>query len=43
MPNIFYKNSCNNISKYKFNNFKLVCLNRNNIDYTKNFPPANNE
>lgn len=43
MPNIFYKNSSNKISKYKPKNIKLVCLDKNNIDYTRHFPPANNE
>jgi hypothetical protein len=38
---IFYSNS-NYISKFKPNN-NQISLNKNNIDYTKNFPPANSE
>src|SRR5436305_1184045 len=43
MPNIFCVNNYNNISKYKSNGIKLICLDKNNVDYTKNFSPANNE
>jgi hypothetical protein len=37
------KNCSYNISNYKANNIKLISLGKNNIDYTKNFPPANSE
>jgi hypothetical protein len=43
MSNIF-TNNINKTNKYK--NTKLVCFNyskKNNIDYTRHFPPANIE
>ena len=48
MSNIFVffqkKTNCsNNISNYKPDNIRLISLGKNNIDYTKNFPPANSE